>query len=169
MVVLQETPAASGPSIGNDVEVTINDGTTFAIDNLVGTLNTSAFSFASTTDMIVGQEVAVQFGSGSTASVIQAGRVLLRSSRITGTVAVASTSPNFTMNGLPSFLQNASPAIAQIVFETATTFTPNATEYGGTASNVAQISDGDNVSVRGQLFANSGNPKLLASRVVRNN
>jgi hypothetical protein len=168
MVVLQETPSASGPAIGSDVEVAINNGTTFAIDNLVGTLNTSAFSFAGTTDMIVGQEVAVQQSSGSTASVIQAGRVLLRSSRITGTVATTAF-PNFTVNGLPPFLQNASPAITQIKVETATEFTPNGTEYGGTAPVINDIADGHGISVRGQLFANSGNPALLASRVVQHN
>jgi hypothetical protein len=167
MVVLHETPAASGPAVvGSPVTVALN-ATPFAVDNLVGTLNTAGFSFASTADMIVGQEVSVQQGAGSTASVIQASRVLLRSSRITGTVAITATSPNFTMNGLPPFLQNASPAITQIVFRTATTFTPIGTEYGGTAANVSQIFVGRSISVRGQLFANNGNPTLLASRVVQ--
>jgi len=167
MVVLQETPAASGPAVvGSQVTVALN-ATPFAVDNLVG--NTTGFSFASTADMIVGQEVSVQQGAGSTASVIQASRVLLRSSRITGTVAITATSPNFTMNGLPPFLQNASPATTQIVFETSTTFTPNGTEFGGTAANDSQIFVGRSISVRGQLFANSGNPKLLATRVVQNN
>ncbi len=169
MVVLQETPAASGPAIGSDVEVAINNGTTFAIDNLVGTLNTntSAFSFARTSDLIVGQEVAVQRGAGSSASVIQAGRVLLRSSRITGTV-LATPLPNITVDGLPPFLQNASPAITQIKVETASEFTPNGTEFGGTAISDTQIGVGrSRVSVRGQLFANSGSPTLLATRVVQ--
>jgi Domain of unknown function (DUF4382) len=168
MVVLQETPAASGSAIGSDVEVAINNGTTFAIDNLVGTLNTSAFSFAGTSDLIVGQEVTVQRGAGSSGSVIQAGRVLLRSSRITGTV-LATPLPNITADGLPPFLQNASPAIAQIKVETASEFTPNGTEFGGTAKNDTQIVVAHSISVRGQLFANSGNPTLLATRVVQNN
>jgi hypothetical protein len=166
MVVLQETPAASGPAIGSDVEVAINGGTTFAIDNLVRTLNTSAFSFAGTSDLIVGQEVAVQRGAGSSGSVIQAGRVLLRSSRITGTV-LATPLPNITVDGLPPFLQNASPAIAQIKVETASEFTPNGTEFAGTAISDTQIGVGRSVSVRGQLFANSGSPTLLATRVVQ--
>jgi hypothetical protein len=168
MVVLQETPAASGPAIGGEVEVTINNGTTFAIDNLAGTLNTSPFSFAVPADVIVGQEVAVQRGAGSSGSVIQAGRVLLRSSRITGTV-LATPLPNITAGGLPPFLQNASPAIAQIKVETASEFTPNGTEFGGTAASDTQIIVGRSISVRGQLFANSGNPALLATRVVQNN
>jgi len=169
MVVLQKTPAASSPAIGSEVEVALtNNAPTFAIDNLVGTLNTSAFSFAGPSDMIVGQEVSVQQGSGSTASVLQASRVLLRSSRITGTVATTAF-PNFTVNGLPPFLQNASPAITQIEVETATEFTPNGTEYGGTAPVINDIADGHSISVRGQLFANNGNPTLLASRVVQNN
>lgn len=166
MVVLQETPASSGPVLGSQVTVALN-ATPFAIDNLVGTLNTAGFSFASTADMIVGQEVSVQQGAGSTASVIQASRVLLRSSRITGTVAITVTSPKFTMNGLPAFLQNASPAITQIVFEAATTFTPNGTEFSGSAVNISQIAIGKSVSVRGQLFMHNGSPTLLASRVVQ--
>ncbi len=165
MVVLQETPAASGPALGSEVTVALN-ATPFAIDNLVGTLNTASFSFASTADMIVGQEVSVQQGAGSTASVIQASRVLLRSSRITATV-MATPLPNITVNGLPPFMQNASPAITQIKVETASEFTPNGTEFGGTATNDTQIGVGRSISVRGQLFANSGNPTLLATRVVQ--
>jgi hypothetical protein len=169
MVVLQEAPAASGPAIGGEVEVALtNNAPTFGIDNLVGTLNTSAFSFVGSSDMVVGQEVAVQQGAGSTASVIQAKRVLLRSSRITGTVAMTAF-PDFTLNSLPPFLQNASPAITQIEIETATEFTPNGTEYGGTAPIISDIADGHNISVRGQLFANSGSRALLATRAIQHN
>lgn len=169
MVVLQETPTASGHTIGSEVEVALtNNAPTFSIDNLVGTLNTSAFSFTGPSNMIVGQEVAVQQGAGSTASVLQGNRVLLRSSRITGTVAVTAF-PDFTMNGLTPFLQNASPAITQIEAETATEFTPNGTEYGGTAPIISDIADGHNISVRGQLFANNGSPALLATKVIQHN
>jgi uncharacterized protein DUF4382 len=165
MVVLQDTPAASMPALGSEVTVALN-ATPFAIDNLVGTLNTASFSFAGTADMIVGQEVSVQQGAGSTASVIQASRVLLRSSRITGTVA-STPLPNINVNGLPPFLTNASPAITQITVETATTFTPNGTEFGGTARVINDVAVPHGISVRGQLFANGGFPKLLASRVVQ--
>ena len=164
MVVLQETPAGSGPALGSEVSVALN-ATPFGIDNLVGTTNTSHFSFAGTSDLIVGQEVQVQQGTGSTASVINANRVLLRSSRITGTVSTTAF-PNFDMNGLPPFLQGASPAITQILVETATTFTPNGTEVGGSVSVLTQIQAGRSLSARGQLFANSGSPTLLAGRVV---
>jgi hypothetical protein len=165
MVVLQETPAASGPVVGSEVTVALN-ATPFAVDNLVGTSNTSVFSFAGPSNMIVGQEVAVQQGAGSTASVIQASRVLLRSSRITATVSTTAF-PNFTVNGLPPFLQNASPAITQILVETAAAFTPNGTEFGGSATNISQIVTGKSISLRGQLFANNGSPTLLAGRVVQ--
>ena len=169
MVVLQESPASSGPALGSLATVTFNAATTpFDIDNLVGTSNTSAFSFTAA-NTIVGQEVQVQQGTGSAGSLIKASRVLLRSSRITGTVA-STPLPNINVNGLPPFLQNASPAITQILVETATTsFTPIGTEYGGNANNDTQIIINHNVSVRGQLFANNGNPILLATRIVQNN
>jgi hypothetical protein len=171
MVVLQESPAGSGPALGNLVTVAFNAATTpFKVDNLVGLVNyTPGLSFAGPSDMIVGQEVQVQQGTGSTASIINASRVLLRSSRISATVATTAF-PNFTVNGLPPFLQNASPAITQIVVATATTFTPNGTEYGGkNTTNLTNIATSKTASVRGQLFANSGNPKMLATRVVQNN
>ena len=151
MVVVQETPAASGPAIGSNVQVALN-ATPFAVDNLVGSVNTAPFSFAGSADMIIGQEVAVQQGAGSTVTIVNASRVLLRSSRITATVA-STAFPNFTVNGLPPFLQNASPApITQIIAETAATFTPNGTEFAGTATNISQIAVGKSVSLRGQLF-----------------
>jgi hypothetical protein len=167
MVVSQETVGGL-PVAGGKVTVTLSaaPATPFAIDNLVGTLNTTGFSFAGPADMIVGQEVAVQQGGNSTASVIQASRVLLRSSRMTATVATTPF-PNFTVNGLPPFLTNASPAINQIVVETATTFTPNGTEFGGSAINISQIAVPKSVSLRGQLFAHAGSTVLLASRVVQ--
>jgi hypothetical protein len=172
MVVLQESPAGIGPALGSLATVTLSaaPATPFGIDNLVGALNyTGGLSFASPSDLIVGQEVQVQRGAGSAASIINASRVLLRSSRMTATVATTAF-PNFTVNGLPAFLTNASPAINQIVVETATTFTPNGTEFGGkNTTNLTNIVINKTASVRGQLFANSGNPKLLATRVVQNN
>lgn len=168
MVVLQETPASSGPTLGSNVSVALTavPATPFAIDNLVGAVNTTNFSFASSADLMVGQEVQVQQGTGSTASIINAKRVLLRSSRITGNVATTAF-PNFTMNGLLPFLQNASPAITQIRVETAATFTPNGTEASGNnITAVNQIQVNSSLSARGQLFANSGQPTVLATRVV---
>jgi len=167
MVVLQVTPSGSGPALGNNISAALNatPAPSFAIDNLVGTVNTNSLSFAGASDLIVGQEVEVQQGTGSTASVINAKRVLLRSSRITGSVS-ATAFPNFTLNSLPPFMQNASPAITQLRVETATGFTPDPTEYGGSVSVLTQIQIGRSLSARGQLFANSGTPTLLATHVV---
>jgi hypothetical protein len=164
MVVVQETPAGSGFVIGREVTVDLN-ATPFAVDDIVGSTGTAAYTF-SASEMIVGQEVQVQEGAGSTSSVIKASRVLLRSSEITATV-LNTTLPNFTVNGLPPFFPNASPAISQMVVVTSATFTPNGTEFGGTAISDTQIVDGKSVSLRGQLFANNGNPTLVASRVVQ--
>lgn len=172
MVVLQESPAGIGPALGSLATVTLSaaPATPFQIDNLVGLVNyTGGLSFASPSDLIVSQEVQVQQGTGSAGSVIKASRVQLRSSRITGTVA-SIAGPNISVNALPSFLTNASPAINQIAVETATTFTPHGTEFGGTnTTNLSNIAMNKPASVRGQLFANTGNPKLLATRVVQNN
>ena len=79
MVVLQETPAGSGVVVGSEVTVDLN-ATPFAVDDIVGSTGTAAYTF-SASEMIVGQEVQVQEGAGSTSSVIKASRVLLRSSR----------------------------------------------------------------------------------------
>jgi hypothetical protein len=174
MVVLQETPASSGPTLGSNVSVALNvtPAPSFAADNLVGAVNyTTNLSFASSADLIIGQEVQVQQGTGSTASLINAKRVLLRSSRITGTIS-RTFFPDFDLNGLPSFLQNASPAITQIAVDTASGFTPSGTEASGNGPGesgitaVTQLQVNNSLSARGQLFANSGTPTLLATRVV---
>jgi hypothetical protein len=172
MVVLRETPANSGPALGSKVNVApiAVPATTFDVDNLGGGSNiaTAGFSFAGAADLIVGQEVQVQQGANSTMTSINASRVRLRSSRLTATV-LTTAFPAFTVDGLPPFFQNASPTpITQIVVVTSPLASPNGyTEFGGTATNVSEIGVGKSVSVRGQLFANSGTPTAVATKIIQ--
>jgi hypothetical protein len=102
----------------------------------------------------VGQEVQVQQISGSTNVLVNAGRVRLRSSRITANVSLVAA-PEITLGSgtLPSFLGNAGIPQLRVI----TLGAPAAgafTEFAGNAANISQITVGNSVSVRVQLFKN---------------
>ena len=156
MVVTQETPAVSGVPIGSVVTVAAG-GATFDIDPLGP--DTSPFSFRGVQDLLVGQQVQVRRLSTSTTTNIDAGRVRLRSSRISANVQSVAA-PNFAASNLPMFLQTA--GTSQITVETS-----GVTEFGGNALNFTQLAVNDSVSFRGQLFSNGGAAVLLATKVIK--
>jgi hypothetical protein len=175
MVVTRETPSVPGISIGSVVGVAVSSVplTVFDIDNLGASVATSAFSFQGIQDLMIGQEVQVQQLPDSTNVLQDAGRVRLRSSRITANVSLVAA-PEFTLGNatLPSFLMSA--GISQIRVITLGPPASNAyTEFAGNAVNISQIVVGNSVSIRAQLFKNgplvSGvQPAVaVATRVVK--
>ncbi len=157
MVVTQETPAVSGVPLGSVVTVAAPTAT-FDIDPLGP--DTSAFSFQGVQDLLVGQEVQVRRLATSTNTNIDAGRVRLRSSRISAGVQGVS-GPTFTANNLPQFLQTA--GTSQINVQTSV-----ATEFAGNAANLSQIvASMISVSFRVQLFSNGGAAFGLATKVIK--
>ena len=164
MVVLEETFGAV-PVLGSEINVAASLSESFDVENLGASIDTAAFSFAGIPNVIVGQEVQVQQDSGSTASQINAARVELRSSRMTGAV-ISTQLPDFTMGTLPPFLGTA--GFLQIHVETLSPPAAGAyTEFGGTATASSEIAVGKSISVRGQLFANGATPALVATRVIQ--
>ena len=175
MVVTRETPSLPGISVGSVVGVELSSVplTVFDVDNLGASVATSAFSFQGIQDLMIGQEVQVQQLSDSTNILEDAGRVRLRSSRITANVSLVAA-PEFTLGNatLPSFLMSA--GISQIRVITLGAPAPTAyTEFAGNAANISQIIVGNSVSIRAQLFKNgplvSGvQPAVsVATRVVK--
>jgi len=158
IVALQQTPSVTGITVGALVTVNFSASTTFDVDNLGP--DTSAFTFQSANDLLVGQEVQVRRLSTSPGTTINADRVRLESSRFTGTIASVSA-PSFSVSGLPSLFGTAVPAITQIQVQTSMF-----TEFAGNASNFSQLAIGNTVSLRGQLFGSAGTV-LVATKVIK--
>jgi hypothetical protein len=156
IVVTQETPSVPGIPIGTVIGVKLSSSplAVFDVDNFGASVATAAFSFQGTQDLLVGQEVQVQQLAGSTTVLVNAGRVHLRSSRITAKVSLVAD-PEITLGSgtLPPFLGNA--GIPQLRVITLGPPAANAfTEFSGSATNISQITVGNSVSVRAQLFKN---------------
>jgi hypothetical protein len=155
MVVLDEEPAVSGVGVGNLITVTIQPGASFQIDS--GQLSVGGFSFASSSDLLVGQEVQVR-PSSATATVVTTDRVRLKMSQFTATVASVTNASTFVVNTQPgSLLANA--GISQIQVQTS-----SQTEFEG-VTGVSALVTNDAVSLRGLLFGPASGPTLVAKKV----
>jgi hypothetical protein len=165
MVVLDEEPGVNQVPMGSLVTVTLSPTASFSIAKK--DLDTSGFSFASSTDLLVGQEVQVRpltVVTGAGAITITTDRVRLRFSQFTATVASVSGG-NFTVNNLPPLFAAATPTpINQIQVNTS-----SKTEFEG-VSGTGSLTAGATVSVEGLLFNTTSNPAnpvpvLIAERV----
>jgi Domain of unknown function (DUF4382)/Domain of unknown function (DUF5666) len=144
MIVLNTLPTVQGLNLGSLATVTTSGITTFSIDN--DGPDTTAFTayFLSSANLTVGQEVQVEELSTSLGTSIQADRVRLRDSRFTATISLLS-SPNFNVNALPALFTSA--GITQIQAQTS-----SATEFTGSASAFSNLTSGQSVTLRGQIF-----------------
>ncbi len=166
MVVLDEVPDIAGLSVGNAVTVTLQEAS-FRIDD--EGLDTSAFNFSSSADLLIGQEVKVRVvGSVSPGPPISVttDRVTLRTSQFTTTVGVKSGN-NFSVpaagDSLPSLFTDAGINTITVQTSSATDF-ENVPAPGG----VAGLNPGDKVSLRGLLFNQpAGTPPVLVAKKVR--
>lgn len=160
MVVVEEVPEAVGVQVGNLVTVQTGSSTNFRIDE-DGLSVPSDLRFASSADLLVGQNVQVRplnTSTGSSGILVQTDRVRLRMSQFTARVR-SKNGDNFNVDNLPSLFTGANPAITEIQVRTS-----SQTEFEG-GSGVAALSVGDTVSLRGLLFKTPGIPALLAKKV----
>ncbi len=172
MVTLSESAPVSSISIGDPVTVqytllTSFDRDTAHADNTA--VDTTGFLFSLPADLFPGQQVQVRRTASSSGTVINADRVRLRSSRITGLIQslpapfinIGGTSPNF-----PSFF--ITRGVTQIQAKTfpQTIFT-GMTSQGVNITSFTQLAVANSVSVRGPLFANAGSPTVVATKVAQ--
>ena len=152
---------------GGPVTVQLATSTTFSIDSDDITLP-SGLSFASLTDLLVGQVVEFQPQlpvtiSGTPPNVmftVSASNVQLEPSQITAAVSVVNamaTPPNFTLNGLPPLFTGAGITLIQVDAVTGTDFE--------NISGVGALTSGQTVSVSGLLFNTPTQPTLIAEEV----
>ena len=167
-IVIQTMSAAvSGLSIGQSVTVqypSVLPSQFFDVDLVHAdnqAVSTSGFLFAAPSDLAVGQQISLRRNSTSTASLLIADRVRLRSTRVTATVQTGL--PLIFLNSPPSLFSGhgVSGITAQV------SVTPPTVYYEiGSTINSSNVVIGEVVSARGPLFIVGGGRTLIASKIV---
>ena len=160
MVVENEEPVVQGVSVGNSMTVSINAGAQYAVDSedLSGAIPSGA-SFASASDLLVGQQVkvrALNVSSSTAGTTATTDRVKLHMSQFPGTVA-SLNAPNFAVNNLLAVFTSNGINQVQVVAS-------SGTEFEG-VSGGSSLTAGNNVVLRGLLFKTAGDPILVAKKV----
>lgn len=188
-LLLHWCPNASPFPWGGIASVTVPSTATFSIDSGTFTIP-SGLSFASSSDLIVGQQVQVEVQPGTVSTSggqgpwsppavsFTASSVELEPSQITGTItAINSTASSFTLTTLPSFFapwsnsgwQNSNWSPTQITVDT----TSQTTYQGVTPDSFAGLTTNNMASVQGWLFATPSGAtpttQLAQTVVVRGN
>jgi len=167
MVVFREEPSVNGISEGAPVVVTINPTAAFQVgmaemgeDGGFSFLN---FSFASSADLMVGQDVQIRPGTVMSAgSVITVTTDLVRlwPSQITGQVgSIDSSNGTFTLTNLSPLFTGAATPVTTITVQMLSGMDfedfPNQTS----------LAVGNTVSVKGLLFNTPGTPTLVTRTI----
>jgi hypothetical protein len=165
MVVLAASSTGTGLTIGNQVTVqySVAPQTPFDIDFTHADdvpVSTTGFIFAAPADLSIGQQVSVRRNSTSTASLIKADAVRLRSTRVTANVQSLGA-PNINLGSIPSIFSGHGVTQIQVQTSAQTIFSEN-----NTPIVISQIPVFSVVSVRGPLFNVSGTRTLIATKVV---
>ena len=170
MVVFNEEPEMNGVSEGSPIVVTIQPTATFQIgheemgDEEGGGFGMSGLTFASSADLLVGQDVQIRPGTVSStggATTVTTDLVRLWPSQVSGQVGnIHSDAGTFTLTGLSPLFTGATPPITTI----------NVVTLSGSDfmnfSGMGSLSVGSTVSVRGLLFNTTGAPTLV-TRAMR--
>jgi hypothetical protein len=168
MVVFREEPPVNGISEGSPVVVTIAPNATFQVGREEmgegGGLSNLSFSFASATDLMVGQDVQVRRGTVMSAggvTTVTTDLVRLWPSQITGQVgSINSATGTFMLTNLSPLFTGATPPVTAITVQMLSGMDfkdfPNQTS----------LAVGNTVSVKGLLFNTPGAPSLV-TRMIR--
>ena len=168
LVIHGQAPATTGIEEDNVATVSLQKTTTYLIDADVLTIP-SGFTFASTTDLVVGQEILVRGNSIDVTPktnlpsviAISTNQVILRQSQWTGTVGIANSGVDaFTLTSLPDLFTNETPTAITNLY--AITSTP--TDFVNT--NLTNLTAGTPVTLKGLIFSNTVNPVTSPSDVA---
>ena len=122
----------------------------------------SGFSFASGTDLMVGQDVQIRPGTVSSSggvTTVATDLVRLWPSQISGQVGSSGDNGTFTLTGLSPLFTGATPPVTTI---NVVTLSDMNMDFSGMGS----LSVGSNVSVKGLLFNTATTPTLV-TRTMR--
>ena len=165
IVTLAISATGSGLNIGDTttVQYSVAPQTPFDIDFAHADnapVSTAGFLFAMPSDLTVGQQVSIRRNGASSASLVKADRVRLRSSRLSATEQSVG-SPNIFLYNPPSIFSG--HGVTQIQVQTSS---PTIFSLNGNAAIFNSIFTGEPLSVRGPLFNVSGQRTLIATKVV---
>jgi Domain of unknown function (DUF5666) len=167
-VVFREEPDVNGISEGSPVVVTIAPNATFQVGREEmgenGGFDNLGFSFASSADLLVGQDVQIRpvtVVSAGGVNTVTTDLVRLWPSQVTGQVgSINSSNGTFTLTNLSPLFTGATPPITTITVQTLSEM--NLMDF----SNGSSLAVGDTVSVKGLLFNTSTTPTLV-TRTIR--
>jgi hypothetical protein len=138
----------------------VQAGSVFDVDDL--DMAVSGMSFASSSDLMVGQIVQIEPTSAlvnGTALQLNTNHLRLMKAWMTATVA-SNIGPNtFTVNNLPGLFGNVGIGTIKISGSPQTSFE--------NVSGISALNAGDTVSVRGPMFVTGGMPTLIASKIQK--
>lgn len=160
MVVMNEAPALQGVSIGDVVRMNIQVGAMFDIDDM--DMPVSGMSFMTAADMMIGQIVQIEPTSSlvpGTPSQLNTVHLRLMKTWMTAKVASNIDANTFAVNNLPGMFGNAGISGMKIDTSMQTAF--------DNVTSVSALNVGDVVSIRGPMFAVSGVPTIVASKVQK--
>jgi Domain of unknown function (DUF5666) len=168
MVVFREEPDVNGISEGSPVVVTINPNAAFQVGMAEmgedGGFSFLGFSFMSSADLMVGQDVQIRPGtvmSTGGVTTITTDLVRLWPSQVSGKVgSIDSAAATFTLTNLSPLFTGATPPVTTIKVQMLPFM--NFEEF----PNQTSLAVGNTVSVKGLLFNTSGTPTLV-TRTVR--
>jgi hypothetical protein len=171
MVVFREEPDVNGISEGSPVVVTINPTATFQVGRAElgedGGFSFLNFSFASSADLLVGQDVQIRPGTVSSTggvATITTDLVRLWPSQITGQVgSIDSGNGTFTLTNLSPLFTGAATPVSTIKVQMLLGM--DFEEFPSQTSLVV----GNTVSVKGLLFNTSGTPTLVTRTISDHN
>jgi hypothetical protein len=124
-------------------------------------ISTAGFVFNVPADLAVGQQVSIRRNSASTATLIKADRVRLRSTRVTATIQIGL--PNIILKNPPSLFTG--HGVSLITAQTSVSPPTIYFEVGQTI-NSSNILIGELVSVRGPMFNVGGGRTIVTTKVV---
>ena len=167
MVVFREEPSVNGISEGAPVAVTIAPNAVFQIGSEEmgedGGFGMFGFSFSSSADLMVGQDVQVRPGmvsSSNGGATLTTDLVRLWPSQITGQVAsINGNNGTFSLSGLSPLFTGATPPV-----NTITVMTLSNMDFQD-FPNQGQLAVGNTVSVKGLLFNTATTPTLVTRTI----
>jgi Domain of unknown function (DUF5666) len=171
MVVFNEEPAVSGISEGSPVVVTMNPNAIFQVGREElgenGGFSIAGLSFASSADLLAGQDVQIRPGSVSSSggtTTVTTDLVRLWPSQIAGQIgSIDMSGGTFTLTGLSPLFTGATPPVTTIKVVTLSEM--NFEDFSGGGS-MGSLAVGNTVSVKGLLFNTTGMPTLV-TRTLR--
>jgi hypothetical protein len=174
MVVFNEEPAIGGITEGASVVVTIDQNAMFQVGREEmgedGGFSMSTLSFASSADLLVGQDVQIRPGTVSSsggATTVTTDLVRLWPSQISGQVGTINSDGTFTLTMLSPLFTGTTPPITTINVVTLSEMVLEDSQGSGLPGS---LTAGTPISVKGLLFNTTGTtgmPPTLVTRTAR--